>query len=655
MHIKKLSPPLINQIAAGEVIEGPSSVLREVLENSLDAGATQIDICLRGAGYGLIQVRDNGKGIPKEQLPLALERHATSKMAAEDLFAIETFGFRGEALASIASVSHLTLTSRTAEQELAFCITQENTTPQPTGGAIGTTVCVKNLFCHTPARLKFSRSERAERLSMRRILWCYALSYPHVRFMVTEEESNFWRAEACLDQTVAQNNQEHTTSFIEKKGLSTRINHLFPNIPTSQWLQVKSAKDDYTLCGVVAPATYHFSNRALQYFFVNDRPLKDKLLQRILQVAFRDVMMHGRFGACVLFLTVPPVKIDQNVHPAKEEVRFAEPKFLERWLIHTLQNLLHRPLTEKIASENLSTKIAAFTPPQNNVGDARENCSADNNYHKNMPQTAALVCETPTTYHTENTQRKEIAHPTLAQTNTETLADDALKPLKTKEHSQDNTPSFENFVHPLGQPLGQIHNSYIVAHNDDGLVIVDQHAAHERLGYEDLKAQPLSFDTPASESFTIPSLLKLSKAHFDALYPHLGILRKKGFHIEPQGSTTFVVYSSPALLKKYPLTQILSDLAAHLLKVATRHHQKTNETEENETVLSFLQNLFYEALGNKACKASIKAGKKLSIDEMNALLRAIETTKRAGNCNHGRPTYLTLSRQDLDKMFDRKK
>ena len=664
MPIKKLPAHLINQIAAGEVVEGPASVLKELIENSLDALPTAIDINLGGAGYGFIQVYDDGKGIPKEQLALALERHATSKMSQHDLFAINTLGFRGEALAAIASVAHLTLESRPVAQEFAYKVTKDAAEPQPSNGDFGTCVLVENLFYQTPARLKFAKSERAERLKIRQLLWRYALAYPFVRFSVHEKGTLFFKADQCtVDKDLLDGVECHARCEIAprvkalrgKEAFLTRLTHLFPQVPSKEFLWVNAEENDYRVWGVVAPACFHFATRSQQFFFVNGRPLKDPILSVACAKAFEDIMMHGRFPGVALFLEVPLAKLDANVHPAKEEVRFAEPRFLQSWLIRVMQKQLHRPLYTMPAEQE--SDMSAVAP-------VLENALPKADVPEELPETeappvsAVMVYEKKAPDHDLQRTEGVVLGNHVVQKEAKVAGASAAACAVAKES---DTQTLGGIVHPLGQAIGQIHQSYVVAQNDEGLVIVDQHAAHERLGYEDLKKTPAAFEQPAIESLAVPLFIKVSHVQGETLLPLLPLLKQKGFHAELQTATTLLVYSRPVLLKKIDIAKMFHDLAEHVSLFKTQEsgvessQKLSNVSCVDEEVMRFLQRLFYHTLGNKACKASIKAGQILALDEMNALLRAIEKTPRAGNCNHGRPTYLTLSRAKLDRMFDRKK
>ncbi|MGB1230295.1 MAG: DNA mismatch repair endonuclease MutL, partial [Holosporaceae bacterium] len=543
-------------------------------------------------------------------------------------------------------------------QEFAYKVTKDATKARPSNGDFGTCVLVENLFYQTPARLKFAKSERAERLKIRQLLWRYALAYPLVRLSVHEKGTLFFKADQCtvekdwLDGVERHARCEiapHIKALRGKEAFLTRLTHLFPQVPSKDFLWVNAEENGYRVWGVVAPACFHFATRAQQFFFVNGRPLKDPILSLACAKAFEDIMMHGRFPGAALFLEVPLAKLDANVHPAKEEVRFAEPRFLQSWLIRVMQKQLHRPLYTMPVAQDPDAPSAVSVPQQSFH-------KVEGSEEEAPPVSAMMVYEKKAPDH--YLQKTVDAADNHLAVQKETKMSGMAAACAVAHES--DVQKLDGIVHPLGQAIGQIHQSYIVAQNDEGLVIVDQHAAHERLGYEDLKKTPAAFDKPTIESLAVPLFIKVSHVQGETLLSLLPLLKQKGFHAELQTATTLLVYSRPVLLKKIDIAKMFHDLAEHVSLFKTQEsgvessHKLSNVSCVDEEVMRFLQRLFYHTLGNKACKASIKAGQPLALGEMNALLRAIEKTPRAGNCNHGRPTYLTLSRATLDRMFERK-
>ena len=618
--IVKLPESLIDQIAAGEVIEGPLSVVKELVENALDANASTIDIHIQGGGYSEIVISDNGWGISCHDLPLALLKHATSKMTEETLWNIRSLGFRGEALSVIRAVSRLRLESRTHDNPLGFFLTQD-VSAQPVKRAPGTRVCVRDLFYNTPARLKFAKSERAFRLAFKHMLIRYALCYPHVAFKATLDGRDFFEQKAAASQN-------------QQEALQVRQKQLLPHMQ-SHGLFMDAQEKEYRVFGLIAPPTEHVGTRQNQYLFIQRRPVQDKLFSTSLSLAFQDVIPHGRYPWAILFLDVPPSKIDVNVHPTKQEVRFAEPRFLQNWLTHTIKAHLHGPIGQsfsrirpgatftkeplplkKTPAETLSTQFKIEQTPLSAT------------YQKTSPE-VAIVAEEPFTFHHT-----------------------APSPISASSQQ----PSLNISTPPLGRALGQIHGTYIIAESEKGLVIIDQHAAAERLLYEKLKTD-LSHSQPLS--LLVPEFMTLDHASVEALRPALGTLKKWGLHIESHSPTSIVVYSVPTLLKETKMQALVQELADTLSPEiqCEQLHDHDATKEAGDTLSTHIDRkiwqVFCHILGERACKNSIKAHKKLSVEEINQLLRDMEETALSGQCNHGRPTSVLLTPQDLARLFKR--
>lgn len=607
--IIELPAHVVDQIAAGEVIEGPLSVVKELIENSLDAGATHIRIDLKGGGYDEITVHDNGCGISADDMPRALLKHATSKLTTGDLWNITSLGFRGEALAVIRSISRLSLESRTKDSPLGSLLADNVPEIQPIKRTTGTTVYVRDLFYNTPARLKFAKSDRAERLALKQLLVRYGLCCPNVGFRATIDDRPFFEQDAF-------------PQYALEDSLRERLRNLLPHA-SSPGLFVSAQDGDYHVRGMIASPLDHHHTRQHQYFFIQNRPVQDKVLATALALAYQDVIPHGRFPWSVVMLDVPPAKIDVNVHPTKQEVRFAEPKFLQSWLLKTLKSQLHGPLGQSFG--RLKTND---TPQAQSI---LANTSPSKPFHYNRPAFKP------------NQVMEDVV-------NLSPPYDGKTSTVKTRD-----VPSQSSFAHhtppeetlpienpPLGRVLGQIHASYIVTESKEGLVIIDQHAAAERLAYEKLK-KDLTHTAP--HALLVPEHITLPETSLDALKPAFEKLKTWGLHLECQSAKSVVAYSVPALLEGTRVTPLIRDLGEALSQPAAENSETHMEDH--------LWNTFCHVLGERACKNSIKANHKLSTDEMEHLLRAMEKTSLSGQCNHGRPTSVLLTPADLARLFKR--
>ncbi len=686
--IKKLPDTLINQIAAGEVIDSPISVAKELIENSLDAGATRIDVSLTNIGYAEICVADNGQGMSPEDLPLAVVKHATSKLTSHNLWDIHTFGFRGEALAALASVSHLTIHTRTARHDTGRAIDADTSAINPIKRDVGTTITARDLFYNTPARLKFAKSERALRLSLKLMLTRYALCHPHLTLSATLEGRSFFQQPGCPADT----------PFHE--ALATRVPPLFPDLSAEQLCRLDERAQDYHLTGLIAPPTSHSATRQHQYLFVQKRPVQDKVMGMALKLAFQDFVPTGRFPWAVLFLDLPPAKIDVNVHPAKEEVRFAEPKFLTSWLINALSHPLHQALgKQSTAPTSLlahKEKTAPSQPPPKPQEPAHSlsmpSGAASSAFQKTDASSASpapsfmKVAEAPAAFDESLALSTEeppsslpsSSSPSSSPSPSSLSSPDPSSPPHPSSAVKPSFPLQEDLPlerRPLGRALGQIHASYIVAENEAGLVLVDQHAAHERITYERIKKE-LTHNQPVA--LLIPELLTLTAPAVKALTRVQDPLKAWGLHIEPQDAEHVMVYSVPALLQHKKRSLWVDDLTQALMH-DMQQESACEEQDEHEahdlgqssggpsssgdmraqgfhlktTLDHHLWRAFCVVLGNHACKNSIKANHRLSLDEMDHLLRTMEATPHSGQCNHGRPTSIVLTKQEIARLFGR--
>lgn len=599
-RIQLLNPLLANQIAAGEVIERPASVVKELIENSIDADSTKIDIDIEQGGVRLIRVRDNGNGIHKEDLPLALNRHATSKVHnLDDLEQIMTLGFRGEALASIGSVSRLTLSSAVLNSPAWKIATQgTGTLPDlsPTSHPTGTTVEIQDLFFNTPARRKFLRSEKTEFEHIDELIKRIALSHSHISF-------NLKHNQRLLRQYLS------ATSQIERE---QRVASLCGSAFMENALDLTTEIPGLKLTGWIAKPTFSRSQADLQYFYVNGRMVRDKLVNHALKKAYHDVLYQDRFPAFVLFLEISPQQIDVNVHPTKHEVRFRESRLVHDFISHSIKNVLNNIRPEVVQSFSKN----------------REEVYLEK---KDFLETVTI---TPSQIGNKQT---------YSATQKSLKPHQQVIPLKVKEQIsiynklQESVPQVENTpkIPPLGFALAQLKGIYILAENETGLILVDMHAAHERVVYERLKKN-LQDTGIISQPLLIPISLSVSEREANCVETHQEVFSKLALTIERLSPETLIVRDVPELLREANIEQFLRDVLSDLLM-----NEQSIQAEE----------YLHRVLGTIACHGAVRASRRLTIPEMNNLLRDMEVTPNNEQCNHGRPTWMSLSLSDLDKLF----
>jgi DNA mismatch repair protein MutL len=589
MNIKILDSHLVNQIAAGEVIERPSSVVKELLENSLDAGATEINIEIESGGSKLIRIRDDGCGIAQDDLKLALSRHATSKIQVlDDLDHIDSLGFRGEALASICSVARFKLVSRTADEASGWQIASEGDSQtvqlQPCSHPIGTTVEIRDLFFNVPARRKFLRIQRTEFNHILGIVNRLALSRFEISFLLKHD------GKTILQLSPAITSKERTARAGKVIGTEFMQNAL----------AVDAGVAGLHLTGWVSQPVYTRSQADLQYFYINRRIVRDKVLSHAIRQAYQDVIYQQRHPIIVLYLSVDPVLVDVNVHPTKAEVRFRDSRLIHDFVAKSLQEAL------AIGKRSEDKVIPAV-------------------HHVQIQQdfTAAFK---------QRPLPLNIAEESAVY---EGLTSFAQKDAPLfKEISIDQTVS-DDVNSPLGFALAQLHNIYILAQNDDGLILVDAHAAHERINYERLK-ETYHEGNVSSQSMLLPLTLVLNQTEINCVESNFEVLQKLGFDITRSGPEQVLIRAIPVLLQGADIEQLIRDVIADLL-----------ECDSYDTVTENISKI----LSTIACHSSVRAGRKLSIDEMNALLRELEQTERGDQCGHGRPTWVKLTIEDLDRLF----
>lgn len=613
--IQALPDTLISQIAAGEVVERPASVVKELLENALDAGATQIQIKLDGGGMTRIAITDNGCGIAADQLPLAVARHATSKIKSlEDLEAVASLGFRGEALAAIASVSQFTLTSRPAQASHAAQISNVAGAwqVQPAAGAVGTTIQAQELYYNTPARRKFLKSEQTEYGHCRDVVERLALAHPQVSLMLSHNgkvTAHFNNPNEDLNQARAQ-----------------RIRHVVGDELMPHMLPVSVAAHDLALTGYIVHPTAARARADLQFFYVNGRFVRDKVLTHAVRAAYQDVLHGDRQAAYVLHLSLDPRGVDVNVHPAKTEVRFRDSRSIHQFVFHALQQALGA--TKPQHSSHFSPDATPELNHQDNHQAMRSPAELPPASARYSPpawqQTSLGVAQKPADYlalFSRQAEGKFSESHTQAQPQTLAIS----------------SPS--RHEHPLGYALGQVHGVFVLAQNAQGLVVVDMHAAHERIVYERLKnALQTEQHTLPVQQLLIPVTFVADAKEVGASEEHQATLHALGFDIAALSPTALAVRAVPALLKDASIETlaraVLRDLHAYGGSRLLTEHQ-------------------HELLATLACHGAVRANRKLTLEEMNALLRQMEATERADQCNHGRPTWVQLSMGQLDKLFMR--
>ncbi len=629
--IRLLPELLINQIAAGEVIERPSAALKELLENSLDAGATDITVQLDNGGIKLLRVRDNGRGIAKNELALALMRHATSKIASlDDLQSVASMGFRGEALASIAAVAQLTLSSRTAEDTHAWSVEALDghlSEPAPAGGPQGTTIEIRELYFNTPARRKFLKTEATEFAHCEEVFKRIALSRPDVGFSLQHNGRTIWQLTTGLrsEDRGLRSEEPDDGGWLRNAALK-RVAALLGDEFGNAAVPVSRSAANLTLHGLAALPAYSRSSRDAQYFFVNGRFVRDKVASHALRQAYQDILHHQRHPAFVLFLELPPEQVDVNVHPAKSEVRFREGQGIHQFIFHTLQQALATPGLSGVSTPE-QPRNPAFVMPM----------------HQKIPLSTAQLNASYQVWEAQTgSSKSEIAVGKIVSSELEVVSGKTTQPYHlplTADNSPDidHSPLTTHDSPPLGFALAQLSGVYILAQNAQGLIVVDMHAAHERIVYEKLKTS-MDEERIATQPLLIPVTFYTDAIDLATVEAEQEALVKLGFDIAPLSPTTLAIRAMPVLLK-----QAEAEAAAREVLHELREFGASRVLTERRN----------ELLSTLACHGAVRANRILSTPEMNALLREMEQTERSGQCNHGRPTWFQLSMKDLDKMFMR--
>lgn len=611
LDISLLPSHLADQIAAGEVVERPASVVKELLENALDSGATQIEIQIEEGGEKLISVIDNGMGIRQSQLMLAVSRHATSKIhTAQDLAAVATLGFRGEALASISSVSRLTLTSKFQGEGAAWQLSGEGegrwSEPTPTAHPQGTHVEVKDLFFNTPARKKFLRAARTEFMHIDQLVKRVMLSRPEISMKLVHNQKVVRQVHAVHDEAA----------------LKQRLKQLMGTPFVDQSLELNFEAQDIQLSGWVGQATFNRSQTDMQYLFVNGRIVRDRLLSYAVKQAYADVLYHGRHPAYLLFLDIPHDLVDVNVHPAKYEVRFAN----GRWVYDFLRRSVREAVTQPVGVAS-NQNNAALTPSN----------TFTSNYSSESRQVDPQITQSAMQFQMSSSSTAGSGVGVSEPVPYYAMAPDAETVESLKNRFDDARSNAQNDTPILGYAKAQIHGVFILAENEKGLVLVDMHAAHERIVYERMKQQ-WQQDRLISQPLLVPIVVGLESSQVQVWETYQEEFQKLGFEAEAFGPEQLKFTMVPSLLAKSDIPRLVNDMIADLAVAG-----QTQLVDEKINAI----------LSTMACHGSVRANRHLTLDEMNALLRDMEATESSAQCNHGRPTWVQLSMEQLDGLFMR--
>lgn len=595
--IKQLSDITISRIAAGEVIERPSSVIKELVENAIDAGATKIDITLETSGKNLIIVSDNGSGMTQDDLELCVQRHTTSKLREDDIMDIQSFGFRGEALPSIGSISRLSITTYDNTASQGYQILVEGGEVSNLASVLhnlGTRVEVRDLFFATPARLKFLRSDRTELNACIDVVKKIAMSSSNVAFNLMHDDKSLLK--------------------LRQSSLEERVNELLGLEFIENSTEVFLHRDDITIRGFVSVPTFHRATAEDQYLFVNERSVKDKLINTSVRVAYQDFVASGRYPVVVLFIDMNPKLVDVNVHPSKAEVRFHDTSMIRGLVISAIRDAL----------SNVSHKVSTTTATRAINYFIKEDVNALN----------TKVSDITSEY------KSNLYYPLSSEGKKNSISAPHLRVTEVLNERQDWVPNaIEEISYPLGAAATQFNKTYIISQTEDSIIITDQHAAHERITYEALKVQ-IANNKVIRQRLLIPEIIKLpDQKRIDAIHENKSYLAECGLIFEEFGENSIIVNEVPAMLETANITNLINDIADNLVSFG----------EE----ISFAK-LLETIIETYACHNSIRAGRVMNFSEMNALLRQIENTPFSGQCNHGRPTYIELKLKDIEKLFGRK-
>lgn len=649
MAVQRLSETIINQIAAGEVIERPASVVRELLDNSIDSGASRIDVVTAAGGRGLVRVTDNGFGMGTDDLSLAIERHCTSKLV-DDLSTINTLGFRGEALPSIGSVARLSIQSRKRGEDAAWEIFVEGGRVhpvKPTALAEGTIVEVTDLFFATPARLKFLKTDRAEANAVTDIIRRAALGHPDIHF--TASGSDRQRLDFPAVQNAAQGAAHGTTGPCARDALERRARQVMGEDFVENAVPIEAERDGVTVWGLAGLPTYNRANAQQQFVYVNGRTVRDKQITGALRGAYMDFLARYRHPVVALFIEIDPALVDVNVHPAKAEVRFRDPGHVRGLLVGSIKQAL-ATAGHRASSEGRYGLIAAFQSPTGNAAypswtAERGGASAPTDWRASPfsplePEGfGAGFGEAVQTPFASVFEPSADIRPSDTHTSVNLDGDADADGSDDSVGDQDlGSRTDSQTALPLGAARAQIHENFIIAQTDTGMVIVDQHAAHERLVYEHLKAQ-IAARGPQSQILLVPHIVEMDEESCNRLLDCAALFADFGLGLEAFGENAIAVRETPAILGAVDCDQLLRDLADDLAEWGTS---------------DLLQARMDHVAATMACHGSVRSGRRLLPQEMNALLRDMERTPNSGQCNHGRPTYIKLDLKDIERLFGRR-
>ena len=646
-QIQQLPAQLANQIAAGEVIERPSSAVKELVENAIDAGATQIEVYIEGAGQKRIAVKDNGYGIAKEQLALAIAPHATSKIyTTDELFAIDSFGFRGEALASMASVSRFSITSKAQNMDDAWSIYVEGENDphiEPAAHSQGTTVELKDLFFNTPARRKFLKTDRTEMQQIQDVVVRLALSHPHLTFKLFNEGTETLRFDGAQGDLL--------------EDYLPRLGRFLGKDFVQSSLVIDAEREDLRVSGFVSLPTYSLGSARHQYLFVNGRPVKDKTLIGALKQAYHDLLAKQRHPIAVLFVDLPADQVDVNVHPAKAEVRFKDGGHVFALMRSAIRRELDAA-SQMASPAGANEALASFKAP---VRPQVADTSVQTNFFEPLTVVPTHMEQREKSFNnnglggfssvsaTSHQVAENVTDSDLLQSYTTPESINTQNPyaspkiVEAQPYARANPVAAQQSVsaynaYPMGAAVAQVHGTYILAQTDEGLIMVDQHAAHERLVYERMKSQILT-KSIEMQQLLIPDMVELPEVEVALIMKHAEDLLSLGLEVEQFAPQAVAVRATPALLGKVNSSALVRDMVEDLRMLDKK---------------GSVQTAIEEVLATMACHGSIRANRKLSIDEMNAILRQMEEVPNSAQCNHGRPTYVHLKLPDIEKLFGRR-
>lgn len=619
MPIRVLPSNLVNQIAAGEVIERPASVIKELVENAIDAGADKIEVTLVGGGKNLITVSDNGKGISPEELPLAVERHATSKLPDNDLFNINFLGFRGEALPSIASVAKMTISSRQKGADSGWQISVnggDKGEVKPAAVTYGTKIEVRDLFYTTPARLKFMKSDSSEAAQCVDMLQRIALANPQISFYLESDGKKKVALNACQCELFDRRQR--------------RVADVMGGEFEENSVAIDAHNDFCKISGFIGVPTYNKANSLSEFLFVNNRPVRDKLILGAIKGAYQDMMTSGRYPACAVFIEVEPMYVDVNVHPTKAEVRFYDNGAIRGLLVGSIRHALSfggQKSAETGGLEHLlertiegeETDLASLHAPQ-----------PSENYMLREP--AAGFSSTPFNHvHSFGGGR--------AKSTASTMSIPALESKFSVRVAEEPAAETVAEVGELGLAKAQFHNTYIISQTEDSIVIIDQHAAHERITMERMKQSMSKHEQVPTQMLLLPEVVDLSLSEKENILEYAPQLSQLGLRLEEFGTSAVLVREIPALLGDTDVKKLVKDMAAEISEWGGEYA---------------LSDKIHHICATIACHGSVRAGRPLNIEEMNCLLRDMEKTEHSGQCNHGRPTYVKIKLADIEKLFERR-